>query len=44
MINKSSLMHISENRELLIHDENFAYLLPCEKLKKYYIEFYNYIS
>lgn len=33
MINKSSLMHISENRELLIHDENFAYLLPCEKLK-----------
>lgn len=33
MINKSSLMHISENREILIHEENFIYLLPCEKLR-----------
>lgn len=33
MINRNSLMHISENREILIHEENFVYLLPCEKLK-----------
>lgn len=33
MINRSSLMYISENREILLHEEDFAYLLPCEKLK-----------
>lgn len=33
MINKNSLMHISEHRKILIHEENFAYLLPCEELR-----------
>lgn len=33
MINKSSLLHISENRELLLLAEDFAYLLPRKNLK-----------
>lgn len=33
MINKGSLLHISKDREILIQEENFAYLLPCDKLK-----------
>ena len=33
MINKGSLLHISKDREILIREENFAYLLPCDKLK-----------
>lgn len=33
MIKKGSLMHISENRKVLIQEENFAYLLPCEELR-----------
>lgn len=28
-------MHLSENREILIHEENFAYCLPCEKLRHF---------
>lgn len=32
MLNKSSLLQISENREILIREESFAYLLPCEEL------------
>lgn len=33
MINKNSLMDISVNREILIHGDNFAYLLPCKQLR-----------
>lgn len=33
IINKGSLLHISKDREILIREENFAYLLPCDKLK-----------
>lgn len=33
MLNKSSLLQISENREILIREESFAYLLPCEELR-----------
>lgn len=33
MINKSSLIHISKNREIIIRKERFAYLLPCEDLR-----------
>lgn len=32
MINKNSLMYISKHRTILIQEENFAYLLPCEQL------------
>lgn len=39
MINKSSLMHISDNREILILEENFAYLLPCDNLKNFISNF-----
>ncbi|WP_418667153.1 helix-turn-helix domain-containing protein [Allofournierella sp.] len=33
MITKSSLAHISQTRTILIREENFAYLLPCEELR-----------
>lgn len=33
MINKSDLSKISNRRKILEHDENFAYLLPCDNLK-----------
>lgn len=33
MLNKSSLMQIFENRKILIREESFAYLLPCEELR-----------
>lgn len=33
MINKSSLRNISANRKILLREENFAYLLPCEQLR-----------
>lgn len=39
MINKSSLMHISDSREILILEENFAYLLPCDNLKNFISNF-----
>lgn len=32
MIDKSSLKYISENREILIREENYAYIAPCEQL------------
>lgn len=32
MINERSLLQISENRNIMIQGENFAYLQPCEKL------------
>lgn len=33
MINKRSLENISTGRNILIHEENFVYLLPCEQLR-----------
>lgn len=33
MIDKRSLMFISEDREILIREDDFAYLLPCEELR-----------
>lgn len=33
MINKSSLIYLSENREILSQEECFAYVLPCEQLR-----------
>lgn len=39
MINKSHLMYISKNRKILIHEENFAYLLPCEQLRNFISNF-----
>lgn len=33
MIKKSSFIFRSKNREILIQEENFAYLLPCEELR-----------
>lgn len=33
MIDKSNLKQISENREILILEEDYAYVLPCEKLR-----------
>lgn len=39
MVNKSSLTYLSDNREVLIHEENFAYYLPCEKLKSFISNF-----
>lgn len=33
MISKSSLNDLSESREILILEENFAYFLPCEQLR-----------
>ncbi|BDF34738.1 AraC family transcriptional regulator [Lachnospiraceae bacterium] len=33
MIDKSSLQHINEKREILIREENFAYMLPCGQLR-----------
>lgn len=34
MLNKSSLMQIPKNMEILIYDENFVYLSPCKNLKR----------
>lgn len=33
MIDKSSLQHINEDREILIREDNFAYMLPCGQLR-----------
>lgn len=33
MFYKSSLRQLSENREILIHGESFAYILPCTQLR-----------
>lgn len=33
MINKSSLIYLSENRSILFRKEKFAYVLPCEQLR-----------
>ena len=33
MIHKSSLKNISESRKILIREEDFVYLLPCEQLR-----------
>ena len=33
MINKKSLENIAKNKNILIREEDFAYLLPCEQLR-----------
>lgn len=39
MLNKNSLMHIPNNIEIIIQDENYAYLSPCDNLKKFISNF-----
>lgn len=33
MINQQNLNYIANHREILIHEDNFIYLLPCQSLK-----------
>lgn len=37
MIDKSSLKYIYENREILIREENYAYIAPCDQLGSLFI-------
>lgn len=39
MLNKNSLMHIPNNIDIIIQDENYAYLSPCDNLKKFISNF-----
>lgn len=39
MIDKKSIDHISKDRKILIHEEKFAYILPCERLRNFISNF-----
>lgn len=39
MINKNSLQHIEKSRKIIMQEENFAYILPCNRLKSFISNF-----